>query len=62
MVSKQLLKFIFSLIIHSLCVFIQAKKEIYQVKQERLVIAQEEVQNLNRTLASQWKTSRTSCK
>lgn len=38
-----------------------AKKEIYQVKRERLVIAQEEVQNLHRTVASQWKkTSRTS--
>ncbi|ELT89303.1 hypothetical protein CAPTEDRAFT_225766 [Capitella teleta] len=37
-----------------------AKKEIYRVKQERLVIAQEEVQNLNRTVASQWASSRTS--
>ena len=38
----------------------QAKKEILSVKQERLAIAQEEVDHLNDTIAN-WKSSHVSC-
>ena len=40
---------------------LQAKKEIFSVKQQRLLLAQDEYQNLSDTLTG-WKSSRTSCK
>lgn len=39
----------------------QAKKEIYSVKEERLILAQDEYQHLTDTLTG-WKSSRTSRK
>jgi hypothetical protein len=39
----------------------QAKKEIYTVKEQRLMLAQDEYQHLNETLGG-WKSSRTSRK
>ena len=38
----------------------QAKKEIYSIKEQRLMLAQDEYQHLNDTLSG-WKSSKTSC-
>jgi len=46
---------------YDLCFFYQAKKEIYSVKEERLILAQDEYQHLTDTLTG-WKSSRTSRK
>lgn len=43
------------------CILLQAKKDIYQVKSQRLMLAQDEYNHLNNELAT-LTTSRTSCK
>ncbi len=45
---------------HLLLSVFQAKKEIYAVKEQRLMLAQDEFIHLNETLSG-WKSSRTSC-
>lgn len=42
------------------CILLQAKKEIYDIKQQRLHLAQDEYNHLNNALAT-LNTSRTSC-
>lgn len=40
---------------------LQAKREIFSVKEQRLQLAKDEYEHLNDTLSG-WKSSRTSCK
>ena len=49
------------MVLNILLKLFQAKKEIYSIKEQRLMLAQDEFQHLNDTLSG-WKSSRTSCK